>query len=149
MISSSATNGSLSVSPPSTRGNFRRFRIRTRGTAGSDYYSSWKVSSNTVRKNTLPSAPTTAIASPEIHSNEPITLTWSGAAGGTSAIKGYRISRRTSTDNSTWSEWHELATINLNASRSYNPAVTNVSGTYTQFSIVTSCSWCYFIRENQ
>ena len=118
--------------------NFRRFRIRTRGTAGSDYYSSWKVSSNTVRKNTLPSAPTTAIASPEIHSNEPITLTWSGAAGGTSAIKGYRISRRTSTDNSTWSEWQELATINLNASSgSYNPAVTNVSGTYTQFSIVT------------
>ena len=138
VISSSATNGSLSVSPPSTRGNFRRFRIRTRGTAGSDYYSSWKVSSNTVRKNTLPSAPTTAIASPEIHSNEPITLIWSGAAGGTSAIKGYRISRRTSTDNSTWSEWQELATINLNASSgSYNPAVTNVSGTYTQFSIRT------------
>lgn len=138
VVSSTATSGSLSVAPPSTRGNFRRFRIRTRGTAGSDYYSSWKVSSNTVRKNTLPSAPTTAVASPEIHSNETITLTWSGAAGGTSAIKSYRISRRTSTDNITWSEWEVLTTLNLNASGgSYNPAVTNISGTYTQFSIRT------------
>lgn len=138
VVSSTATNGSLSVSPPTTRGNFRRYRIRTRGSAGSEYYSAWKVSSNTVRKNTLPSAPTTALASPEIHSNETITLNWSGAAGGTSAIKGYQISSRTSTDNATWSEWDELITLNLNASNgSYNPAVTNVSGTYTQFSIRT------------
>ena len=33
-VNTSATNGSLSVSPPTTRGNYRRFRIRTRGTAG-------------------------------------------------------------------------------------------------------------------
>lgn len=138
VVSSTATSGSLSVAPPTTRGNFRRFRIRTRGAAGSAYYSVWKESSNTVRKNTLPSAPTTAVASPEIHSNETITLNWSGAAGGTSAIKGYRVSSRTSTDSSTWSEWGELITLNLNASSgSYNPAVTNVSGTYTQFSIRT------------
>ncbi len=137
-VSTLATSGSLSVAPPTTRGNFRRFRIRTRGTAGSAYYSGWKVSTNTVRKNTLPSAPTTAIASPEVHSNETITLTWSGATGGTSAIKGYEISSRTSTDNSTWSDWDELITLNLKASSgSYNPLVTNVSGTYTQFSIRT------------
>lgn len=138
VINSTATSGSLSVSPPNIRGDFRRFRIRTRGMAGSAYYSGWKVSSNTVRKNTLPSAPTTAIASPEIHSNETITLTWSGAAGGTSAIKGYQISSRTSMDNNTWGEWNELISLNLNAnSGSYNPLVSNVSGTYTQFSIRT------------
>jgi hypothetical protein len=137
-VSSSATSGSLSVAPPTTRGNFRRFRIRTRGAAGSDYFSGWKISTNSVRKNTLPSAPSTAAASPEIYSNETITLTWSGTTGGTSAIKGYRISRRTSTDNSTWSSWTELVTLNLNASSgSYNPAVSNVSGTYTQFGIWT------------
>lgn len=137
-VTSSATSGSLSVAPPATRGNFRRFRIRTRGAAGSDYYSEWKISANSVRKNTLPSAPSAAVASPEIYSNEIITLAWSGAAGGTSAIKGYRISRRTSTDNSTWSSWTELATLNLNASSgSHTPTVTNVSGTYTQFGIWT------------
>lgn len=137
-VSSSATSGSLSVAPPTTRGNFRRFRIRTRGAAGSDYYSDWKISTNSVRKNILPSAPGIATASPEVYSNETITLTWSGAAGGTSAIKGYRISRRTSTNNSIWSGWTELTTLNLNASNgSYNPAVTSVSGTYTQFGIWT------------
>ncbi|WMJ86771.1 hypothetical protein [Anaerocolumna sp. MB42-C2] len=137
-VTTSATSGSLSVAPPTTRGNFRRFRIRTRGSAGSSYYSAWKVSTNSVRKNTLPSAPSTAVASPEIHSNETITLTWFGAAGGTSAIKGYRISSRTSTDNSTWSSWTELTTLILNASGgSYHPTVSNISGTYTQFGIWT------------
>jgi hypothetical protein len=137
-VTTSATSGSLSVAPPVTRGNFRRFRIRTCGTAGSSYYSSWKVSTNSVRKNTLPTAPSTVVASPEIYSNETITLIWSGAAGGTSSIKGYRISSRTSTDNSTWSGWTELATINLSSSSgSYNPTVSNISGTYTQFDIWT------------
>lgn len=138
VVTTSATSGSLSVAPPTTRGNFRRFRIRTRGTAGSSYYSTWKISTNSVRKNTIPTAPNTAVASPQIHSNETITLSWSGAAGGTSAIKGYRISRRTSTDNSTWSAWTELTTFNLSASSgTYHPSVTNISGTYTQFGIWT------------
>ncbi|MDF2645353.1 MAG: hypothetical protein K0Q73_1158 [Paenibacillus sp.] len=137
-VTTSATSGSLSVSPPAIRGNFRRFRIRTCGTAGSSYYSAWKVSTNSVRKNILPFAPSTVAASPEIYSSETITLTWSGATGGTSAIKGYRISSRTSTDNSTWNSWTELATLNLSASSgSYNPTVSNISGTYTQFGIWT------------
>ncbi len=137
-VTTSATSGSLSVAPPVTRGNFRRFRIRTCGTAGSSYYSNWKVSTNSVCKNTLPTAPSTVVASPEIYSNETITLIWSGAAGGTSSIKGYRISSRTSTDNSTWSGWTELATINLSSSSgSYNPTVPNISGTFTQFGIWT------------
>lgn len=40
----------LSVSPPATVGYYRRFRVRTRGSAGSDYYSSWVVSTNTLRR---------------------------------------------------------------------------------------------------
>ncbi|MDF2944403.1 MAG: hypothetical protein K0S01_3261 [Herbinix sp.] len=137
-VTTSATSGSLSVAPPATRGNFRRFRIRTCGTAGSSYYSGWKVSTNSVRKNTLPTAPSAVAASPEIYSNETITLTWSGASGGTSSIKGYRISSRTSTDNSTWSGWTELAIINLSSSGGiFNPTVSNISGTYTQFGIWT------------
>ncbi|MGF7146286.1 hypothetical protein HNQ56_004753 [Anaerotaenia torta] len=137
-ITSSATSGSLSVAPPTTRGNFRRFRVRTRGAAGSSYYSTWKVSTNSVRKNTLPSAPSAAVATPEVYSNEIITLIWSGATGGSSSIKGYRILSRTSTDNSTWSTWEELTTLNLNASSgSYQPMVSHISGVYTQFAIVT------------
>lgn len=78
-VSTSATSGSVVTSPPSTRGHYRRYQVRTRGTAGASYYSGWKVSSNSVRRNTAPKAPTTAVASPAAYSDETITLTWSGA----------------------------------------------------------------------
>ena len=137
-VSTTATSGSVATSPPSTRGNYRRFQVRTRGTAGASYYSGWKVSTNSVRRNTAPKAPTTAVASPAAYSDETITLTWRGASGGTSPVKGYQIARRTSTDNSTWSAWNVLTTLTLAASGgSYNPNVSRVPGTYTQFGIWT------------
>lgn len=137
-VSTSATSGSVVTSPPSTRGHYRRYQVRTRGTAGASYYSGWKVSSNSVRRNTAPKAPTTAVASPAAYSDETITLTWSGASGGTSPVKGYQIARRTSTDNVTWSTWNVLTALILSASSgSYNPNVSRVPGTYTQFGIWT------------
>ncbi len=137
-VTTTATSGSISTSPPSTRGNYRRFQVRTRGAAGASYYSGWKVSSNSVRRNTAPKAPTTAVASPAAYSDETITLTWSGASGGTSPVKGYQIARRTSTDNVTWSTWNVLTALILSASSgSYNPNVSRVPGTYTQFGIWT------------
>ncbi|WDU78956.1 hypothetical protein [Lysinibacillus sp. G01H] len=137
-VTTTASSGSVSVAPPSTRGNYRRFRVRTRGTAGASYYSSWKVSTNSVRRNTVPKPATTAVASPAADSNETITLTWSGASSGTSPIKGYQIASRTSTDNSTWSAWNVLTMLTLAASGgSYNPIVSRTPGTYTQFGIWT------------
>ena len=137
-VTTTASSGSVSVDPPSTRGNYRRFQVRTRGTAGSSYYSGWKVSTNSVRRNTAPSPATSAVASPAAYSNETITLTWSGASGGTSPVKGYQIASRTSLDNSTWSAWNVLVILTLSASGgSYNPAVSSTPGTYTQFGIWT------------
>lgn len=137
-ITTTATSGSTSVAPPGSRGNFRRFQVRTRGTAGASYYSGWKVSSNSVRRNTAPNMPTSAIVSPTVYSDETITLTWSGASGGTSTIKGYMIASRTSTDNATWSSWSILEVLTLAASSgSYNPSVSRTPGTYTQFGVWT------------
>jgi len=137
-VTTTATSGSVSVNPPSTRGNYRRFQVRTRGTAGASYYSGWKISTNSVRRNTAPSPATSAVASPAAYSNETITLTWSGASGGTSPVKGYQIASRTSLDNSTWSVWNVLTILILSASGgSYNPAVSSTPGTYTQFGIWT------------
>lgn len=42
---------SLSVSPPTTPGNYYKYRVRTLGAAGSDYYSGWKESTNTLRRD--------------------------------------------------------------------------------------------------
>jgi hypothetical protein len=137
-VTTTAASGSAYVSPPTVRGNYRRFRMRTRGAAGASYYSGWKTSTNSVRKNNWPIMPTAASASPSTYSDETITLVWSGATGTTSAIKGYMIASRTSTDNATWSSWKVLATINLAATGgSYNPTVSRVPGTYTQFGVWT------------
>lgn len=47
---SPVTANSMNVSPPTTVGYYRRFRVRTRGSAGSDYYSGWVISTNTLRR---------------------------------------------------------------------------------------------------
>ena len=137
-VTTAATSGSVSVAPSSTRGYYRRFQVRTRGAAGASYYSGWKVSTNTVRRNTLPTAPITVTAMPAVYSTEAISLTWSGAAGGTSAIKGFTIASSTSTDNATWGAWTTLTTLTQSAgSGSYTPTVSRVIGTYTQFGVTT------------
>ena len=137
-VTTSATSGSVTASPPSSRGNYRRFQVRTRGAAGASYYSGWKVSTNSIRRNTAPKPATSAIASPAAYSNETITLSWSGASGGTSPVKGYQIASRTSLDNSNWSAWNVLTILILSASGgSYNPVVSSTPGTYTQFGLWT------------
>ena len=50
-VSSTATGDSTSVSPSSTYGNYRKFRVRTQGAAGSDYYSDWLESANVLRRD--------------------------------------------------------------------------------------------------
>ena len=137
-VSTSTASGSVSVAPPSTRGHYRRFQVRTRGSAGASYYSGWKISANSVRKNTPPQPATAATASPATYSTESVTLSWSGASGGTSPIKGYMIASRTSTDNAVWSAWSVLETFDLSASSgSRTVAASDVPGTYTQYGLWT------------
>ena len=137
-VTTTATSGSVSVAPPTTRGYYRRFQVRTQGTAGASYYSGWKISTNSVRKNTPPQPATSVSAAPLIYSTEPVILTWSGASGGSSPIKGYMIASQTSIDNATWTVWTVLDNFNLSASSgSRVVAATNVSGTYTRYGLWT------------
>lgn len=135
-VNTTLTSGNISVSPPATRGHYCRFQVRTRGTAGSSYYSGWKVSANSVRKNTLPTAPTSFLATPAVYEVNIITLTWSGAAAGTSAIQQYVIQRSTSSDGSSWSAYETAAVIPTSAaSGSYETTASTVAGTYTRYRI--------------
>lgn len=137
-VTTSATSGSLSVAPPATRGYYRRFQVRTRGSAGASYYSGWKISTNSVRKNIPPEQATVLTASPAVYSTEPVTITWSGATGGTSPIKGYMIASKTSTNNETWTGWTVLEHFDLSASSgSRRVAASNVPGTYTRYGLWT------------
>lgn len=47
---SPASGTSLTVLPPDAVGSYRKFRVRTRGSAGADWYSSWVESTNTLRR---------------------------------------------------------------------------------------------------
>ena len=46
-----ATYGSIMVTPPATAGNYYKCRVRTRGAAGEAYFSDWRETSNTLRKD--------------------------------------------------------------------------------------------------
>lgn len=148
VVETTETSGSLTVEPPSTRGYYRRFRVRTRGSAGSSYYSDWKISSNSVRKNTEPVRPTTVTASPAEYTGGTVTVVWSGAEGGTSAIKGYMIGRRTSTDDATWSSWSALEVFDL-AATGGNRTVTPpyIPGIYVQYGVWTIDTFDVYSNE--
>ncbi|MFT9056510.1 MAG: hypothetical protein ABF449_07780, partial [Ethanoligenens sp.] len=123
-------------SPPGTRGNYRRFRVRTCGAAGESYYSDWAVSGNTVRKNTLPTPPASFAAAPAIYEGSVVTLTWSGAAPGTSAIKKYVVQRATSTDGTNWSAYEALIIVVSGlTSGTYTANASQIAGTYTRYRI--------------
>lgn len=47
---SPVTGTSLSVSPPDTVGSYYQYQVRTRGSAGSGYYSGWVTSTNLLRR---------------------------------------------------------------------------------------------------
>ena len=135
-VSTTSTSGSLSVAPPSTRGYYRRYQVRTRGAAGASYYSGWKVSTNTLRRNTQATAPSVFTASPAVYWNQDVALSWSGAAAGTSAIARYDIEHCTSTDGSNWGSWTALTSI-TSSSTSGNKAATpsQTLGVYTKYRI--------------
>lgn len=111
IVASSSGSGSRTVDPPPIRGEYRRFRIRTRGVLGEAYYSDWATSGN-LRKNMLPSPPAVFTAGPEVYDGGNIALSWSGVVPGTSAIKSYTIQSASSMDGGvTWTGFATLATI--------------------------------------
>ncbi|MDR1599677.1 MAG: hypothetical protein LBS11_07385 [Oscillospiraceae bacterium] len=135
-ITSTATSGTLSVDPPTALGNYRRFQLRTLGAAGETYYSGWKTSSNSVRRNIPPTAPTVFTASPEVYVTASVTLNWSGTVAGTSAIQRYVIQQSESTDGAAWGSWETTATVNSSAtSGTYQSYPSTVNGMYTRYRI--------------
>ena len=88
------------------------------------------------RKNTLPTPPVSFTAAPAIYEGNIVTLTWSGAAPGTSTIKQYVIQRATSTDGTNWSAYEALTTVVSSAtSGTYSANASQIVGTYTRYRI--------------
>lgn len=137
-------NGSYNVSLSSkvTRGHYIKFRIRTQGTAGSSYYSDYKESSS-IRRNpyTKCTAPTTFTAYPSDIFEDKITISWSGASGGTNnTISSYEIIYNISSNGSTWGSWETLTNYSTTSSKgSYTADMSSkvARGYYVRFQIRT------------
>lgn len=134
-VTTTATSGSLSVAPPTTAGNYYKYRVRTQGEAGSSYYSGYKESTNTLRRNwTACGAPTTCKVSSALATSN-VTLSWSGAtAGYGNAITKYEIQRCESTNGSTWGSWTALTTT---TATSLSVAPPTTAGNYYKYRVRT------------
>ena len=137
LFASTTISGSTTVPVPPVRGDYRRYRVRVRGTAGEAYYSPWKISSNSVRRNVLATPPSTFTARPEIYSYNQITLEWSGTIPGTSPIRQYVIQESLSHNQQvTWSNWETIATVDSTAtSGSIVITATTIPKVFTRYRI--------------
>ena len=94
-ISSTATSASASVNINPNPGQYRRYRVRTQGSAGSSYYSGYSSAAATVQRYGKCTAPNVVLASTNTPPlEETFCLEWSGAGCDTGdTIAGYAIYR--------------------------------------------------------
>jgi hypothetical protein len=118
-VSATATSGSATVNASSTRGYYRKFRVRTQGSAGSSYYSGWKESTNTVRKNQLPANPTALAVTPAIWTSGALSVSWSGQSDPDSNLSGVVIEYQVNSGT-----WVSLGT-KTSSPLSYTPSLTS------------------------
>ena len=131
-VSNTGTSGTTSVDISATRGAYRKYRIRTRGAAGAAYYSAWK-ESNVVRKNSVPSAPTTATASPTPYESGGVLVAWSGATDVDGNITAYEVQRAASVDGASWGAWGNITTTATGGS--YTDWPTIARGEYVKYRV--------------
>ena len=108
VYASGLTSNGSRVTPPSTAGHYRKFRVKAVGTkSGMD--SDWLESSNMLRKDfTVCTAPETCSVSPTI-STDTSTLSWSESEDGDgNTVTGYQIEYAYSEDGSVFGEWSAL-----------------------------------------
>lgn len=111
---------SVSASLPSAKG-YRKFRVRAKGSAGSDYYSDWAESSTVVRVAT-PSTPGNLAASPTTWESGNVALTWDASTVTGSSISKYYIEYRLKQYGGSYGSWTALANT-TSTSYSYNPGL--------------------------
>lgn len=90
-VTSASTSGSFKHNPSIPRGSFIKYQIQTRGTAGADYYSAFKVSGK-VQKNLLPGAssfltPSAAL----VKSGSSLNLSWGAVSH--KGLSFYRVEK--------------------------------------------------------
>lgn len=113
-VTTTATSGSCSASLTPTRGYYVKFQVRTRGAAGSSYYSGWR-EGGTIRRNSAPNASTSFSVSKTVYNQgDSISLSWSGASDTDNNISKYMIEYQVTTGG-VWGSWYSLVTVTTTA----------------------------------
>lgn len=127
------TNTYMDVAPPTPAGSYYQYQVQTRGSAGANYYSSWRVSSNTLQRAYTACGAPTVCAVDSTLSLVAITLRWSGAtAGYGNQISKYEVQRRSKAHGGSWSAWSAFETTS-GTSLSVSPPAT--AGHYYQYRV--------------
>lgn len=129
-VSSSAASGLAATSSGITRGYYIKYQIRTRGAAGSSYYSAWK-QSGVIRRNRLPIVPPFIATDPSPF-EVGLTVSWGTLSDADGNNVYYELHSRTSADSVTWGLW---ATIFSGTNTSYEHTPPVDDGGYVMYRI--------------
>ena len=104
-VSSTSTSSSASVTISSVPGNLTQFRVRTKGSAGSSYYSGWSSASSSVTSNVDTAVPPTVTLDRSWYFNNQynqikVTLTGGRGTQGNNMV-GYELTANVDGDSST------------------------------------------------
>jgi len=119
-ILTTTTVSGVSVPINATRGQFRRYLVYAIGSGGMNSGAGY---SSSVKKNSLPTAPTLASASPTVYNSGNVSLSWSGATDPDNNISNYTIEIATSTDGGSSFEAWSTVTTSSTTSYSYSPSL--------------------------
>ena len=107
-VTTTNTYSSISVTAPSTRGYYRKYQVRTKGSAGSSYYSSYFASTNTLKKNEVPNtiSGTPTVSATNVVSGTSVRVSFTNAGDNDSNLAGYEVAMQDSGDS-----WYGSPTI--------------------------------------
>lgn len=100
--------GSTTVALPSTRGRYRKYRIKSLGEYEID--SAW-VETAAVRKNSSPAAPASLTVSPAIYESGTVLVVWPSAIDPDGNVQYYELQWATSSDGVTYGSWNDSGNI--------------------------------------
>ena len=137
-VSSTSTSSSASVTISSVPGNLTQFRVRTKGSAGSNYYSGWSSASSNVTSNVDTAIPPTVTLDRSWYFNSQynqikVTLTGGRGTQGNDMV-GYELTANVDGDsNMSYISPNSISTTSSNITQTVT--VSNVSSGYHTLNI--------------
>ncbi len=138
-VSSTSTYGTTTVIAPDAPGETYYYKVKTKGSEGTDYDSALSSQYAGVTATTSNCVAPTVLSLSASVSSRPVQLSWGGAYPGIgNPITRYDVEYSDSADNSTWGSWTALKTLySTEASGSYLAPINANLGQYRRYRVKT------------